>query len=123
VLTPEGETSMAKTGLAAVPVGTNTASGSKITGMLKIEEIDPATFGRATLPALEAIAHALSPALESLLSQSGHVGVAPSFKAAVQPDTSGRRFLRHFRWFSRAEPKDDNATASGHASAKARVTS
>ena len=122
VLTPEGETSLAKAGLAAVPVGTSTAHGSKIAGMLKIEEIDPASFGRATLPALEAIAHALSPALEALLSQSGRVGVASAPKTAVRPEASGPRFLRHLRWFSRVEPKDGNSATAGLAPVKARVT-
>lgn len=122
VLTPEGETSLAKAGLAAVPVGTSAAHGSKIAGMLKIEEIDPASFGRATLPALEAIAHALSPALEALLSQSGRVGVASAPRTAVRPEASGPRFLRHLRWFSRVEPKDGNSATAGLAPVKARVT-
>ncbi len=126
VLTKAGELMLAGAGLAAVPVRTTAAARSaldnKIVGMLLIEEIDPAAFGRAVLPALEAIAHALAPGMESLLLQNGQTAVTPSAQPASQPESSGRRLLRHLRWFGRDRSRDNNADDDAVDPTKSRVT-
>ena len=126
VLTKDGETVLAGAGLAAVPVRISAAARSaldhRIVGMLKIEEIDPAAFGCAVLPALEAIAHALAPRLEALLVQNGQLPFAPTTPSVVQTDSSGRRLLRHFRWFGRGQPQGNLATEDASDQTKSRVT-
>lgn len=128
VLTAEGEHALAGAGLAAVPVRAAARHpsefGTRTVGMLKIEEIDPSALGRASLPALETIAHALAPALEARLARYGHSGVqATSVAATVVPETAGGRLWRHWRWFGRGQGPSAPARESEPARPKSQVTS
>lgn len=99
VLTQEGERALAGSGVAAAPV--RDATG-EVCGLLKLESIEPVQLGPALPGALQTIASALAPMLDSearLGAERARVG------EHAEPAASGQsRSWRRLRWFSPKPP-------------------
>ncbi len=126
VLTADGEQILAGAGVAAVAIRAHSRHGSdttaRVIGMIKIDEIDPASLGPALLPSLETIAGVVAPALEALHGRTGIVGVALTSQPNEKAEASSQRIWRHLRWFNRDPTAAPGKPDSTMAAAKSQVT-
>ena len=126
VLTADGERILAGVGVAAVAIRTTTRHASdtaaRVIGMIKIDEIDPASLGPALLPSLETIATAVAPALEALHGRIGIIGVALNQQLPERAEPSSGRIWRHLRWFGREHTPAPALPTSVMGTAKSQVT-
>lgn len=111
VLTRDGEARLGGTGIAAVPVYAQSATGvgptRHVIGMLKIDDMPASALTSTCLPALSAMGLAFAPALDA---RSSGRPVPVMVVAAPVPLTSSQKIWRHLRWLRGREPSATETT-------------